>query len=128
MKTLVPPPIMPGPWRSDPYSFLVLAPPSGRSSDALGKDTKLLEVKIADCESRPCGPSESKANAYFIAAAPAMAEALEECRQYLSTLPESMHKESNVVYLKALSALLSAGYTLADEGKAEGHSSTPDRE
>lgn len=110
--TLTPPPITPGPWTADPYSFMVLAPPSGRSSDALGKDTKLVQVMIADCESRPCGPDESKANAKFIAASSAMAEALAAWLEYFHAPPGA---EVQCPYEKAKAALLSAGYTITTE-------------
>lgn len=95
--TLTPPPITPGPWTVSPTTKYA----SRWVQDPKGWD-------VASVTQHQTGDYDAVAQ--FIAAAPAMAEALENCRQYLASLPESMHAESSAVYLGALSALLQAGY------------------
>lgn len=97
--TLTPPPITPN-WRPshDRVGLLKVERNEGRRTWF-----ELQNWYVQDDE-------EHAANCRFFGATAAMAEALENCRQYLARLPESMHAESSGVYLGALSALLHAGY------------------
>lgn len=108
---LTPPPITPGKWEVWGANMgpIPLMWKDGEAFDYLPGFTLWAVESISKWPENT--QKQIYANYQLLAAAPQMAEALENCRQYLASLPQSMHTESAPVYLAALAALLQAGYT-----------------
>lgn len=111
MKTLVPPPITPGPWHiGNPQTYATY------NANQINSETvgicEVYGIPLHSTLEEVEKDKRSKiglANAKFLSAAPAMAEALAQLvRIQGEDLP------SHPAWKKALSALLSAGYTLKD--------------